>query len=291
MDIIIKSLIFSDSVNLCVIKSTDMVNRAIKLFNLSPVCAAALGRTLTAGALMALGLKDKNCSLTITVNGGGPIGKIIVSVDGDLNVRGYADNPDVYLPLNKSNKLDVSKAVGTLGKITVVKDLGLKQNYIGSSSLVNGEIAEDFVNYYAVSEQIPTALSLGVLIGKDGKCLSAGGLIFQPLPYCSEDVIIKLENLVKNFTDISKQLSDKSSEEFLKENFNECGLKILECRYPKYKCKCSIVKIKQVLKTIPKDDINKMLLEDGKIEVVCNFCNKKYLFTKEKLIGFTEKDG
>lgn len=279
MDIIIKALIFSGSVNLCVIKSTAMVNKAIKLFSLSPVCAAALGRTLTASALMASNLKSKSCSLTVTINGGGPIGKIIVSADGGLNIRGCVDNPNVDIPLNNLGKLDVSKAVGKDGKITVIKDLGLSSNYIGTSDLENGEIAEDFTKYFVTSEQIPTALSLGVLIGKNNRCLSSGGLIIQPLPNCPEDILIKLESLVKNFTNISKQLNGKTAEDFLKENFSDCD--ILEYKYPKYKCKCSLTKIKKVLLTLSDSDLNEMLLKDGKIEVICEFCNKKYTFTKE----------
>lgn len=283
MDTIIKALIFDDSVSVSVIKSTAIVNRAIDFFNLSPVCGAALGRTLTAAAFMATGLKGKKNSLTISINGQGPIGKIIVSADSGLNVRGYVSNPDINLPLNSKGKLDVSGAVGKNGKITVVKDSGLGEPYVGAADLVSGEIAEDFTKYFAVSEQSPTAVSLGVLIGKNCRCMSAGGLIFQPLPYCPENVIIKLENLINNYSDISKKLYRVSAEDFLRQNFGEYNLKFLEKKLPKYKCKCNLNKTKKVLSTLSKEEILDTLEKEGKIEVICHFCNKKYTFTKDNI--------
>ncbi|MCL1901819.1 MAG: Hsp33 family molecular chaperone HslO [Firmicutes bacterium] len=280
MDKIVKALIFDDAVSVCVIKSTSIVNKAIRLFALSPVAAAALGRTLTIAAYMAGELKNKNDSLTITIDGGGKIGKIVVSCDSFLNVRGYVSNPQINLNLS-CKKLDVGGAVGNRGKLTVVRDTGKKEPYIGSVSLVSGEIADDFTKYYFESEQTPIAISLGVLIEKNQKCLSAGGLIIKPLPNCSGLVIDKLEKLIGNFTDLSAQLKNIEAKEFLTKNFSEYSLNFLDEKIPKYKCKCNINKVKNLLYTIPKNEIFEMLQKDKKIEIICHFCNKSYLFKRE----------
>ena len=280
MDKIVKALIFDDAVSICVIKSTSIVNKAIKLFNLSPVAAAALGRTLTITTYMSSELKNKHDNLTITVDGGGEIGKIVTSCDSSLNVRGYVSNPQIDLNL-RGGKLDVGGAVGNNGKITVVKDTGLKEPYIGSTNLVSGEIAADFTKYYFESEQTPVAISLGVLIGKNRKCLSAGGLIIKPLPNCPGLVIEKLEKLIADFADLSSQLKNIEAIDFLNEKFSDYSLKILETKTPKYKCKCNISKIKSLIYSIPKDEIIEILDKDKKIEIICHFCNKSYLLYRD----------
>lgn len=181
---IYKTLIFDNRISLAVLDTTDVVNEAIKIHGLSPVCAAALGRTLTATAFMASCLKDENSKLSVTIDGGGLGGKIVTAGNANGNVRGCIYNPQVDAPLKKNGKLDVSAVVGKNGYITVVKDLGMKEPYVGRCRLISGEIAEDFTAYYAYSEQQPTAMAIGVLIGKDGLCSGAGAVIVQPLPDC-----------------------------------------------------------------------------------------------------------
>ena len=283
MDTIIKALIFDDNVSLSVVKSTDAVNKAIKLFNLSPVCAAALGRTITGTAFMASTLKNKEDNLTITIDGNGPIGKVIARADGNMNLRGYVANPQLELSLKSNGKLDVSGAVGKTGKIMVVRGGKDATPYVGSVDLCSGEIAEDFAKYYAESAQIPTAMALGVLIGKRYNCLSAGGVVFQPLPGCSDSTIGKLENLIKEFADISKKIEGLTAEEFI-QKFFKADVKILESVPFKYKCKCNLNKIKSLLSTMTKDEIDDILKVESKIEVICHFCNKKYVFTKENFV-------
>jgi len=280
MDRIVKALIFDGAVSVCVVKSTSIVNKAIKLFNLSPAVGAALGRTLTMTAYMASELKNKNDSLTITIDGGGKIGKIVTSADSSLSVRGYVTNPQIAFSLKKG-KLDVGGAVGSNGKITVVKDTGKKEPYVGSVSLNSGEIADDFTKYYAESEQAPIAISLGVLIGKTQKCQSAGGLIIKPLPNCPGLVIDKLEKLIDNFSDLSGKLKGVEAKDFLIKNFKDFSLIILDVKTPKYKCKCNINKVKSLLYGISKNEIIEMLEKDKQIEIICHFCNKSYVFKNE----------
>ena len=177
MDKLLKGLIYDGELSVSVIKNTDMINRAIEIHGLSPVCSAALGRTLTVCTFMSSGLKSDKDKLSITVAGDGKGGKITVCGNGKLQIRGSIDNPKVDLPLKPNGKLDVSGVVGKNGRITVIRSMGLKEPYSGSSELVSGEIAEDFTAYYYFSEQQPTAMALGVKIGVDGKCVGSGGVI------------------------------------------------------------------------------------------------------------------
>ena len=215
---IYKTLIFDGQISLSVLDTTDVVNEAIRLHKLTPVCAAALGRTLTVTAFMASQLKGEDERLSVTINGNGAGGKIIAAADSKLNVRGAIDNPTVDLPLKANGKLDVGGVVGNSGYITVVKNLGLKEPYVGRSELVSGEIGEDFAAYYAYSEQQPTAIAVGVLI-KNEKCIGAGGVIIQPLPDCTEENLVKAENLVNKFSDVSKQISETGVEGIIEKYF------------------------------------------------------------------------
>ena len=273
-----KGLIFNNEISLSVLDTTDMVNHAIKIHNLTPVTAAAFGRTITACTFMASGLKNQKDKLSVTVVGDGPIGKITVCGNGDLQMRGYVDNPNVDLPLKPNGKLDVSGAVGTNGRITVIKSMGLKEQYSGSAKIVSGEIAEDFTSYYALSEQQPTAMALGVKIGKKGKCIGAGGIILQPLPFASEQSLIQAENLMNGFSNVSTLIETLGAEGVLKEYFPDVEVNEYN---PKYKCLCSRNYLKGIMMSLGKKEIDDIHEKEQKIEVKCEFCGKTYVFTKE----------
>lgn len=282
---IYKTLIFDGQISLSVLDTTDVVNEAIRLHKLTPVCAAALGRTLTVTAFMASQLKGEDERLSVTINGNGAGGKIIAAADSKLNVRGAIDNPTVDLPLKANGKLDVGGVVGNSGYITVVKNLGLKEPYVGRSELVSGEIGEDFAAYYAYSEQQPTAIAVGVLI-KNEKCIGAGGVIIQPLPDCTEENLVKAENLVNKFSDVSKQISETGVEGIIEKYFKDYDFNAFDVRY---KCNCSDEYVRKVLITLGEKELYDAIEKDEKIEVCCQFCDKKYVYYKKDVDEFLGK--
>lgn len=277
MDRVVKALIFNNEISLTILDTTEMVNRAIDIHNLTPLAAAALGRTLTAGTFMATGLKNKDDTLSITITGDGPAGSIVVCGNHNLKMRGYIDNPSVDLPLKKNGKLDVGKAVGR-GRITVVKNLGLKEPYTGSSRLVSGEIAEDFAAYFTFSEQQPTGIALGVKIGTDGKCVGAGGLVVQPMPGASDESIDKAEKLLAEFSSISTMIENSGIDGIIDGYFE--GVFFFEYS-PEYRCTCSKEYVDKILITLGKQELYDTVEKEGKIEVVCHFCPNKYTYYKE----------
>jgi len=277
MDIINKALIYNNQVQAIAVKSTDMVNAAIDIHALSPVCAAALGRSLTVTAMIASNFKSESDSLSVTIRGGGKAGAVVTAADGFLNIRGYVDNPQVELPLKNDGKLDVAGAVGNKGKITVVKDLGLKTPYVGQSELVSGEIAEDFALYFAKSEQQPCALALGVLIGKDRKALSAGGLLLNILPNCNEETINKVEKVLGALKNISADMQNLTAKEYLSQLFSSDGIIFTEQLYPKYRCKCNRDTTDRVITAMGKDEALKAAQKED-LSVLCHFCNKEYKY-------------
>lgn len=285
MEKIYKTLIFDGQISLSVLDTTDVVNEAIRLHKLTPVCAAALGRTLTVTAFMASQLKGEDERLSVTINGNGAGGKIIAAADSKLNVRGAIDNPTIDLPLKANGKLDVGGVVGNSGYITVVKNLGLKEPYVGRSELVSGEIGEDFAAYYAYSEQQPTAIAVGVLI-KNERCIGAGGVIIQPLPDCTEENLVKAENLVNEFSDVSKQISETGVEGIIEKYFKGYDFNAFDVRY---KCNCSDEYVRKVLITLGEKELYDAIEKDGKIEVCCQFCDKKYVYYKKDVDEFLGK--
>ncbi len=278
MNRLIKALIFNNELTVTIIDNTELVNKAIKIHKFTPVCAAAFGRTITACTFMGGALKHVDDKLSVTIKGDGPCGKITVCGNGKLQMRGYMDNPQVDIPLKPNGKLDVSGAVGTNGRITVIRSMGLKNQYSGSSQLVSGEIAEDFTSYYAISEQQPTAMALGVRIGKDLKCLSAGGIIIQALPFASEESLLKAEKLMQEFSSVSTLLESLGVEGILKEYF---GTTEFVEETPEYKCLCNRNYLKRVISTIGKKEFDDIINERGEVSVRCEFCGKNYKFTKE----------
>ncbi len=280
-----KALIYGGNISLTVMDTTDIVQTAIELHKLSPLSAAALGRTLTACTFMATTLKNEGDKFSVTVKGDGVGGSIVVCGNADLYIRGYIDNPRAVLPLKSNGKLDVSGCVGREGRITVLKDIGLKEPYTGSCPLVSGELAEDFSAYYAYSEQQPTAMALGVKIGVDYNCVGAGGLVIQTMPRCDEESISRAEKLVSDFYNISTLVQEMGIEGIKQKYFS--GVEFTDYS-PVYKCVCSREYIERVLLSMGKTELENALNEQGKIEVECHFCEKKHTFTREdvqKLLG------
>ena len=285
---IYKTLIYDGQISLSVLDTTDVVNKAIELHGLTPLCAAGLGRALTVASFMAASLKDENEKLSVTIDGNGIGGKIVVCADGNLNVRGSIVNPHADLSLKPNGKLDVGGLVGNEGMITVVKNLGLKEPYVGKCKLVSGEIGEDFAAYYAYSEQQPTAIAVGVLV-KNDKCIGAGGVILQPLPDCAEENIGKAEKLIAEFSDVSRKINEIGIDGIIKKYFDEYEFTKYETQY---KCGCSREYVDKVLIALGKKELSDIIEKDGKIEVCCEFCDKKYVYVQkdvEELFG--EKNG
>lgn len=269
--------------------STDIVNEAEKIHKTSAVVSAALGRLFTAASLMGSALKGKDDSLTLKINGKGPSGTVMAVSDSQGNVRGYVQNNIVELPLNKKGKLDVSGAVGTDGYVTIIKDLGLKEPYVGQTPIVTGEIAEDITSYFAVSEQTPTVCALGVLVDTDLSIKAAGGFIIQLLPTAMEDTIEKVERSIEGLEPITTLIArGMTPEEICRHALKEFDLEVLDVSEPIYKCNCSRKRVERALLTAGKDELLSMA-EDEKTEVCCRFCDKKYIFTPADLKALIKK--
>ncbi len=282
MDKLQKFFIADGKVLITVIKDTELVEEARKIHNLTPTTTAVLGRCLTVAAFMASGFKDENQRLSFNIDGKGPVGKIVVSAKTGAEVKGYVENPSVDLPIRADGKIDVGGAVGTNGEITVIKDLGLKEPYTGKCKLVSGEIAEDFAYYFTASEQQPSAVALGVLVDKNG-VKTAGGIFIQPMPGCNDMVITMLEDICTNFTQVSSVLDKMDVDEIIDYYFGHFDVKKLPSQTPKFKCDCNRELIERVIMTIGKKEAYDIISEDQKIEVGCQFCNKKYVFKKEDI--------
>ena len=284
-DKIISCLACNGKVNVRCIKSTNMVEQARKLHDLSPTATAALGRLLTITSLLGKEMKGEKGTITTQVKGNGPLGSMTAVADNTGNVKGYVSNPQLDMPLNAENgKLNVGAAVGKEGMIYIIKDIGLKEPYIGMTPIVSGEIAEDFTNYFATSEQTPTVVALGVLVDKNG-VKAAGGYLITLMPDAGEEEIIQIETALKNADSISKMLDDgKELIEIAEIVTGEQNLMYFEYdNIPSYECNCSKEKMEKSLITIGKEEIKDILEKEGKAELVCHFCNKKYVFDKEDL--------
>ena len=290
-DQIIKFLAYNGRISVVCCSTTNLVEEARKLHDLSPLSTAAMGRVLTITALIGSEMKNKTDKLTIQIKGNGPVGKIVAISDNIPNVKACITNPHADLPLNEFGKLDVGGAVGNQGFINVIKDIGLKEPYIGISPLTSGEIAEDFANYFETSEQKQTAVALGVLVDKNG-VKSAGGYIITPMPDATEEEIAKVEQSIFKAGAISKMLDQKLSLlEIAKKVTGDENVKIIEENItPVYECDCSKEHMADGLATLDKTVLKEMIEEDGKAELVCHFCNKKYEFSKEELEDILEKN-
>ena len=277
--------------------STSMVEDARKLHNTTPLATAALGRALTGAGLMGLQLKNKQDKLTIQFKGDGPAGEILVTANGAGNVKGYISNPDVDLPLKENGKLDVGGAVGT-GTLTVIKDLGLREPYVGKIDLVSGEIGDDLTAYFFLSEQQSSSVALGVRIDTDYTTQAAGGMIIQMLPDAAPESVEELEKLLSEMTPISSLVEEivRQSAGKTEEAVIDClldrifrtlpeafAVERLEYRDVKWDCDCSVERLEQVVISIGPKDLTEIIGEDGKAELVCQFCETKYQFDKAHL--------
>lgn len=291
-DKIIKFLAYEGKISVICADTTELVEKARKTHDLSPVATAAFGRLLTITAIMGNEMKGEKNKLTIQMKGNGPLGTMLTASDNFPRVKGYVTNPIVDLPLNDMGKLDVGGAVGNEGFINIIKDIGLKEPYVGICPLISGEIAEDFAEYFAKSEQKNTAVALGVLVDKNG-VKSAGGYIITSMPDATEEEISKIEQSIFKAGAISKMLDQNLSlVEIAKKVTGDEKVKIIEENItPIYECDCSKEKMEDGLATLNKDVLKEMIEEDGKAEIVCHFCNKKYDFSKEELENILkEKD-
>ncbi len=261
----------------------DMVEKARQAHNTSPVVTAALGRLLTAGAMMGIMLKGEKDLLTLQVRGNGPVGGLTVTADSQGNVKGYANVPDVILPANEKGKLDVAGAVGT-GFLNVIKDMGMKQPYVGQTRLQTSEIAEDLTFYFAFSEQISSSVGLGVLLDKSNVVKTAGGFIVQLMPFAEDAVIDRLEANVKEITSVTSILSEgKTPEELLQIVLNGFDLELEDTLATQFSCNCNKKRIEKALISIGRKELQEMIEEGKDIEVNCHFCNKNYRFSVDEL--------
>lgn len=281
-DYLMKYYLCDNRILLTVVKTTNMVNKAGKLHGLTPTTMAVLGRAITMSSISSSKLKNEGSNITAIIMGDGPVGRVVTVARYGAFVKGYLDNPSVDLMPNSKGKLDVAKAVGK-GKLRVISDLGFGYPYKGEVDLVSGEIAEDFATYYATSLQQPCAIALGVLVGKSGKCESAGGLLIEVLPDALDDDIKMLESKVGKLNDISRILKDVSIEDFVNSYFGDMTPVEYERIEPKFKCDCSNARMKKVIESLSEKEVDAILKEVGKLEICCDFCGKKRVFSKEEL--------
>ena len=271
------------------IDSTDIVAEMERIHKTSAVTSAALGRLMTAASMMGAVLKGRDDSITLRMNGNGPAGSVIAVSDSEGNVRGYVSEPVVEIPLNSKGKLDVSGAIGKDGFLTVMKDLGLKEPYIGQIPIVSGEIAEDITAYFAQSEQIPTVCALGVLVNPDLTIKAAGGFIIQLLPTAADDTISLVEESIENIPPVTNMLtSGMTPEDICRSVLKKFTLEKLDEFSPEYRCNCSKDRVAAALLTLGKDELIDMS-KDPVTEVSCHFCNKKYRFTPEEIRRMAEQ--
>lgn len=265
------------------IDSTDIVEKMRQIHNTSPVTSAALGRLLTGASMMGAQLKNEDCSVTLRMKGGGPAGTVMAVSDWQGNVRGYVQDPTVELPLNAKGKLDVSGAVGTDGELTVIKDLGMKEPYIGQIPIISGEIAEDITSYFFTSEQIPTVCALGVLVNRDRTIKAAGGFLIQLLPTALDDTITAVERCIKDIEPVTTMLSNgMTPEEICRHVLSEFELDTLDTSNPEYRCTCSRQRVENALIGTGIVALEEMSAEEN-TEVCCHFCNKKYNFSSNDI--------
>ena len=283
MGVSVRCISVDGTLTVTAIDGTDIVNRAAAIHKTSAVTSAALGRALCAASLMGSALKGKDDSLTLRINGGGPAGTVMAVSDSEGNVRGYVQQPVVELPLNGLGKLDVSGAVGKNGFVTVIKDLGLKDPYVGQTPIVSGEIAEDITAYFATSEQIPTVCALGVLVNPDLTIRAAGGFLIQLLPTAMDDPIEKVEQSIAGLPSVTTLMTQGlTPEEICRRALRLFQLELLDTAEPVYRCRCSRKKVEAALISTGKQELLDMAKQET-TEVQCQFCDKTYRFSSEEM--------
>jgi molecular chaperone Hsp33 len=283
MDYIVRAVAADKQIRAFAITSREMVETARQHHNTSPVATAALGRLLTGGAMMGVMMKGEKDMLTLMMKGDGPINGVIVTADSKGNVKGYVGNPNVLIPANYAGKLDVGAAIG-YGTLTVIKDMGLKEPYVSQVPLGTSEVAEDLTYYFASSEQVPSAVGLGVLMSKDNTVKQAGGFIVQLMPFADEEVINKLEERVNNISSVTEMLEKgMTPEDILKEVMGDMDVEFTDKIETGFVCNCSKEKIAKALASISKKDMDEIINDGKEIEVKCDFCNTTYKFSVEEL--------
>ncbi|WP_302625953.1 Hsp33 family molecular chaperone HslO [uncultured Eubacterium sp.] len=283
MDYIVRATAANRQIRAFAITSRNMVETARKHHNTSPVATAALGRLLTGGAMMGVMMKGENDMLTLMMKGDGPIQGVTVTADSKGNVKGYVGNPNVLIPANYAGKLDVGAAIG-YGTLTVIKDMGLKEPYSSQVPLGTSEVAEDLTYYFATSEQVPSAVGLGVLMSKDNTVRQAGGFIVQLMPFAEDDVVDKLEKRISNITSVTDMLEKgMTPEDILKEVMGDMEVEFTDKIETGFQCNCNREKIVKVLSGISKKDLDEIINDGKEIEVKCDFCNTAYKFSVEEL--------
>ena len=280
MDRIIHATAADGAVKMAVITARDAVQRAREIHNCSPTAAAALGRTLCAASLLGESMKEEKASLTIRINGGGPIGSVVAVSDSEGYVRGYAENPLVQLPLRQDGKLNVGGAVGRDGTITVSRDIGLKEPYIGSTALVSGEIAEDVTAYLLSSEQVPSACALGVLVDTDRSIKAAGGFLVQLMPGADESLIDRLEENIFLMDQLTTVLDEDGPEAVFAQ-----VLKGMEYHLVGYRCPCSRERVEEALAYLEGSELDEMANQGETVRVSCEFCGAEYAFSPAELLA------
>ena len=272
----------SGQVRVMLCETTQAVQRCADIHESTPVCTAALGRLMTGTLMLGIMMKGEDESVTVTMKGDGPMGSLVAVADHGA-VRACADHPDVQLPLRADGKLDVGSAVGRNGRMSVIKDLGMKKQYIGQSEIVSGEIAMDFAQYFTVSEQQPSLVALGVLVNGN-TVLKAGGLLIQPLPGCPDETIDQLELRSPMFADISREMTFAPIEQLCSDWFRGMEPRILERTPLEYRCTCSRERMEKALISLGKNDLDEIIRDGKGAELVCHFCRSRYLFTTEQLM-------
>ena len=266
------------------VSTRELTERARQIHKTLPVATAALGRTLAACSMLGNALKGDGASVTLQIKGGGPLGTVLAVSDNQGNVRGYVTNPQVDLPLREDGKLDVGSAVGREGTITVIKDLHMKEPYVGTIDLLGGEIAEDVAGYFVESEQIPTACALGVLVDRDQSVKAAGGYLIQLMPGAAEDTIAKVEGGIMAAGAVSAILEKNDDPEaMLRTVMSDFDLKILETCPVEYRCYCSRERVERALISLGRTELEQMLSEQGGCQLTCQFCDAVYEFTAEDI--------
>ena len=284
MDKIVRAISSDGLVQAAAICSRDLTERARQIHNASPVATAALGRALSAASLMGNALKGQGASVTLQFKGGGPLGTLMVVSDAEGNVRGYAVNPQTDLPLRPDGKLDVGGAVGSEGTLTVIKDLNMREPYVGTVDLLGGEIAEDVAAYFVESEQIPTACGLGVLVDRDRSVKAAGGYLIQLLPGAGEDTIVKVEGGIMAAGSVTSFLErDDDPEHLLRHVMSDFDLKVFDATEVEYRCYCSRERVARALVALGREEVENIIREQGGCEMTCQFCDAVYKFTAEDL--------
>ena len=287
-DYLVKSLAFNGQVRAYAVKTTETVSEAQRRHYTWPTASAALGRAMTAGVMLGSMLKGEE-KLTIKVEGGGPIGIILVDANSKGEVRGYVTNPQTHFDLNSQGKLDVARAVGTNGTLTIVKDLGLREHFTGQVPIVSGELGDDFTYYLVSSEQVPSSVGVGVLVNPDNSILAAGGFIIQLMPGTDDATITGIEQRLSKIEPISKLIQKGlTPEEILEEVLGKDNVKIIDKMPVKFQCQCSRERFESGIIGLGAKEIQDMIDEDGKAEAQCHFCNEKYQFTKEDLEALKE---